>query len=72
MKVGSTQRIRIDNAVLMARRVYATDLDAFDEVLSLQGGDLRRAITAIVNAAKLDRKQPFDAVRALASDSVRR
>jgi hypothetical protein len=71
MKVGPTQRIRIDNAVLMARRVYLTDLDAFDAVLSLRGGDLRATIAAIVDAAKADRKHPFDAVKALVRDSVR-
>jgi predicted aminopeptidase len=72
MKVGSAQRIRIDNAVLMARRVYLTDLDAFDAVLTRHGGDLRTAIRAIVDAAKADRKHPFDAVLALARDSVPR
>jgi hypothetical protein len=70
MKVGSIQRIRIDNAVLMARRVYLTDLDAFDAVLARQGADLRAAIRTIVDAAKADRKHPFDAVRALVSHSV--
>jgi hypothetical protein len=72
MKVGSVQRIRIDNAVLMSRRVYLTDLDAFDAVLARHGGDLRSTIEAIVKAAKSDRKKPFDAVRALARDSVPR
>ena len=72
MKVGPIQRIRIDNAVLMARRVYLTDLDSFDAVLARQGGDLRAAIRTIVDAAKADRKHPFDAVRALARDSAPR
>jgi predicted aminopeptidase len=70
MKVGSVQRIRIDNAVLMARRVYLTDLDSFDAVLARQGGDLRAAIRTIVDVAKSDRKHPFDALRALARDST--
>ena len=72
MKVGSIQRIRIDNAVLMARRVYLTNLDSFDAVLARHGGDLRGTISAIVDAAKADRKHPFDAVQALARDSVTR
>jgi hypothetical protein len=72
MKVGSVQRIRIDNAVLMARRVYLTDLDAFDTVLARSGGDLRQAIRDIIEAAKADRKHPYDAVRALGRDSVPR
>jgi hypothetical protein len=70
MKVGSVQRIRIDNAVLMARRVYLTDLDAFDAVLARHGGDLRRTIEAIIDAAKSDRKHPFEAVQALGRDSA--
>jgi predicted aminopeptidase len=70
MKVGPVQRIRIDNAVLMARRVYLTNLDSFDAVLARHGGDLRRTIRAIVDAAKADRKHPFDAVQALARDSI--
>jgi predicted aminopeptidase len=70
MKVGPVQRIRIDNAVLMARRVYLTNLDSFDAVLARHGGDLRGTIGAIVDAAKADREHPFDAVRAMAHDSV--
>ena len=72
MKVGSVQRIRIDNAVLMARRVYLTDLDAFDAVLAQRGGDLRGAIAAIIEAAKTDREHPFDAVKALSGTSASR
>jgi predicted aminopeptidase len=72
IKVGSLQRVRIDNAVLMARRVYLTGLDAFDAVLARRGGDLRRSIRDIIEAAKADRKHPFDAVRALGRDSVPR
>src|SRR4051812_27650218 len=72
IKVGSVQRIRIDNAVLMARRVYLTDLDAFDAVLTRRGGNLRQAIREIIDAAKADRKHPYDAVRALGRESVTR
>ena len=56
----------------MARRVYLTNLDSFDAVLARHGGDLRGTISAIVDAAKADRKHPFDAVQALARDSVTR
>ena len=72
IRIGPVQRIRIDNAILMSRRVYLTDLDAFDAVLTRHGGDLRGAIRAIIDAAKADRKHPFEAVRALARDSVPR
>ena len=70
MKMGPLDRIKIDNAILMSRRVYLTDLDAFDAVLTRQGGDLRRAIEVIIEAAKSDRKHPYDALRALGRESV--
>jgi predicted aminopeptidase len=66
------ERVRLDNAVLMARRVYLTDLDAFDAVLAREGGDLRRAVATIIRAAKSDRKHPFDAVKALGRPSAQR
>jgi hypothetical protein len=65
MSPRSAERIRLDNAVLMARRVYLTELDAFDAVLAKNGGDLRRTVAVIIEAAKADRKHPFDAVRRL-------
>jgi predicted aminopeptidase len=64
------ERIRLDNAILMARRVYLTDLDAFDAVLARHGGDLRKSITLIIDAAKSDKKHPFEAVRRIAADSA--
>jgi len=54
----------------MARRVYLTNLDSFDAVLARHGGDLRATIKAIIDAAKEDRKHPFDTVRALAHEAV--
>jgi hypothetical protein len=61
------ERVKLDNAVLMSRRVYLTDLDAFDAVLAKDGGDLRRAVKDIIVAAKADTaKKPFDAVKRLA------
>jgi predicted aminopeptidase len=61
------ERVRLDNAVLMSRRVYLTGLDSFDAVLARNGGDLRRTIQAIIEAAKSDKAKPFDAVRKLAN-----
>ena len=61
------ERVRLDNAVLLSRRVYLTDLDAFDAVLTRFHGDLRRTIAEIIAAAKADdTKKPFDVVRRLA------
>lgn len=62
ISIRAVERVRLDNAVLMSRRVYVTDLDAFDAVLVKNGGDLRRTIALIIEAAKSDREKPFDAV----------
>jgi predicted aminopeptidase len=62
------ERVRLDNAILMARRVYLTDLDAFDAVLANHGGDLLRTVAAIVRAAKSDPDHPFAAVDRLAAN----
>jgi predicted aminopeptidase len=67
ISLRALERTRFDNAVLMSRRVYLTELDAFDAVLAKNGGDLRRTIQAIIAAAKSDRDKPFDAVKRLAS-----
>ena len=63
-------RVRFDNAILMSRRVYLTDLDAFDLVFTRYHADLRRTIQAIIAAAKSNREHPFDAVRVLASSGT--
>ena len=65
MSLRAIERIRLDNAVLMSRRIYLTDLDAFDAVLAKNGGDLRKAIRSIITAAKSDKDHPFDAVKTL-------
>ena len=67
ISLHALERTRLDNATLMARRVYLTDLDAFDAVLTKNSGDLRRTIQDIIAAAKSDRDRPFDAVKRLAS-----
>ena len=65
MSIRALERIRLDNAVLMSRRIYLTDLDAFDAVLTTNRGDLRKAIKAIIAAAKSNKDHPFHAVRML-------
>jgi predicted aminopeptidase len=62
ISVPAVQRIRLDNAVLMSRRVYLTDLDAFDAVLARNGGNLRMTIQQIIEAAKQSKGKPFEAV----------
>lgn len=65
VSLRAIERVRLDNSVLMSRRVYLTDLDAFDAVLSCSKGDLRRTIVAIVDAAKAHKDDPFAAIRRL-------
>jgi predicted aminopeptidase len=60
------ERIKLDNAVLMSRRVYLTGLDDFDAVLVHDGGDLRKTVQDIIAAAKHDTKEPFHALSRLA------
>jgi predicted aminopeptidase len=57
-------RARLDNAALLARRVYLTDLEQFDVVYEYYGGDLRRAIRQIIALAKSRREDPFGALEA--------
>jgi predicted aminopeptidase len=57
------ERVRLDNAALLARRVYATDLEVFDAVWVREGGDLRRAIARIIELANGDEEDPFGAMK---------
>jgi predicted aminopeptidase len=56
------QRVPLDNASLLARRVYASDLDVFDRVYERSGRDLKRTIGRIISLAKASPKQPFRAL----------
>jgi predicted aminopeptidase len=42
------ERVRLDNAALMARRIYLTDLEAFERVYAEEGEDLERSIRRII------------------------
>jgi predicted aminopeptidase len=64
ISIRSVERVKLDNAVLMSRRVYLTDLDLFDAVLSRNRWDLRRTVAEIIAAAKADdERKPFDVLR---------
>lgn len=56
------QRVRLDNAALLARRIYLTDLDLFDAVWEREGRDLRRTITRIIELAEALPQDPYVAV----------
>jgi predicted aminopeptidase len=57
------ERVQLNNAALLARRVYATDLDVFDRVYEKEGRDLKRTIGRIIGLAKQEPKDPFTALR---------
>jgi predicted aminopeptidase len=57
------ERMRLDNAALMARRIYLTDLDLFDAAWIREGQDLRKTIDRIIALAKSKPKDPFGALR---------
>lgn len=61
------ERVTLNNAALLARRVYATDLDVFDRLYEKEGRDLKRAIGRIIALAASNAAHPFDALRKWAS-----
>jgi predicted aminopeptidase len=56
-------RVPLDNASLLARRVYASDLDVFDLIYEKEGRNLRRSIGRVISLAKANPKAPFAALR---------
>jgi predicted aminopeptidase len=57
------ERLRLDNAAVLAHKIYDTDLDVFDAVWEREGRDLRKTVLAIIDAAKSRPKDPFGALR---------
>jgi predicted aminopeptidase len=55
-------RVQLDNAALLARRIYLTDLDVFDAVYEREGRDLRKTIETVVRLAKDNPKDPYGAL----------
>jgi predicted aminopeptidase len=56
------QRVALDNAALLARRVYGSGLDAFDRLWAQNDYNLRATIVQIIALAKKRPKDPFQAV----------
>ncbi|MGI8843353.1 MAG: aminopeptidase [Gemmatimonadaceae bacterium] len=56
-------RMRLNNASLLSRLVYSTDLELFDLVLEREGGNLPWALERILEVARSDRGDPFGALR---------
>lgn len=59
---SALQRITLDNAALMARRIYLTDLWLFDEVHRRSGGELRNTIRVVSRVVK-GSTDPYAALR---------
>jgi len=57
------ERVQLNNAALLARRVYASDLDVFDLVYEKEGRDLKRTIGRVIALAKSKPAHPFAALR---------
>ena len=57
------ERARFDNAALLARRIYLTDLDLFDAVYEREGKHLRATVERVIGLAKSDDDDPYGAVR---------
>jgi predicted aminopeptidase len=57
------ERVPLDNASLLARRVYASDLDVFDLIYVREGRDLKRTIGRLIALAKSNPKAPFTALK---------
>lgn len=51
----------LNNAVLLAQRVYGTGLERFDRLLAAQGGDLKKTIL-VVRARVQGKENPWDAL----------
>ena len=58
------ERMRLDNAALLAHRLYDTDLDVFDQIWVEEHGDVRATVRKIIELAKSQSKNPFGALRA--------
>jgi hypothetical protein len=58
------ERVRLDNAALMARRIYLTDLDLFDSVWVRERRHTRNTIHRVIAIARADTGDaPYDALR---------
>jgi predicted aminopeptidase len=61
---AAAARARLDNAALLARRIYLTDLDLFEAVFQREGTDVRRTIDRVIALAESRPDDPYEALRA--------
>ena len=57
------RRVLLDNAAVLSRRVYLTDLELFDAVYEREGRDVVRATRRIIELAESDEDSPYRALR---------
>jgi predicted aminopeptidase len=57
------ERVPLDNASLLARRLYARNLELFDAVYFKEGKNLKRTIGRIIGLAKAAPRDPYEALR---------
>ena len=57
------QRVPLDNASLLARRVYAQDLDLFDQIYRRERRNLKSTIARVIALARSSPKEPYGALR---------
>jgi len=57
------ERVRLDNAALLAHRIYLTDIDLFDSIWVREGRSTRATVQRVIELAKTDPKRPYDALR---------
>jgi len=57
------ERVRLDNAVLLAHRIYLTDIDLFDTIWVREHRNTRATVRRIIELAKTEPKRPYDALR---------
>jgi predicted aminopeptidase len=64
---AALERVQLDNAALLARRIYQTDLELFDAVFEAEQRDLRRAISRVIALAKRNEDDPYGELRSWVS-----
>jgi predicted aminopeptidase len=57
------ERARFDNAALLARRIYLTDVDLFDAAYARESGNLRATVGRVIDLARSDDNDPYGALR---------
>lgn len=60
---GYATRVPLNNAALLARRIYAQDLDLFDALYTIERKHLGRTLRRIIDLARTSKTDPYGALR---------